>query len=299
LTGHTGFVGRALIEASAGKPAADWRISTLPDGFDIRSGTLVDVIAPIHADAVLHLAALTSVADSYRDPQSFFAVNFHGTWNLLSALRATGFNGRLLYVSSGDCYGAVPEHALPIRETQPMRPRNPYAMSKVAAEALCYQWAQSDGLDVVIARPFNHIGPGQDDRFAVASFARQIARIDAGLQDPRIVTGDLDVTRDFTDVRDIVSAYFALIERGHRAEEYNVGSGHEVRVRDLLARLASIAGIEVQVVTDSARLRPDEQRRAVADVSKIARDTGWRAMIPLERTLVDTFEYWSERIKHE
>jgi len=278
---------------------AGWRVFTLPDGFDIRSPELADVVASADADAVLHLAALTSVADSFRDPRDFVAVNFDGTWNLLEALHTAGFEGRFLYVSSGDCYGVVAEDALPISEACPLRPRSPYAVSKVAAEALCYQWSESEGLDVVIARPINHIGPGQDDRFVVASFAKQLARIRARAAPPRIVAGSLDVTRDFTDVRDIVAAYFDLIDRGRRSEVYNVASGREMCLRDVLARLISIAGIDVEIVTDAARVRPDEQRRAVADVGKILRDTGWRATTSLDATLRDTLDYWTERTAHE
>ena len=295
LTGHSGFVGRTVREALP----PGWRTSTLPDGVDIRSPELADAVASLHADAVLHLAALTSVADSFRDPRSFIAVNFDGTWNLLEALRTVGFKGRFLYVSSGDCYGVVTEDALPIRETSPLRPRSPYAVSKVAAEALCYQWSQSEDLDVVIARPFNHIGPGQDDRFVVASFAKQLARIRAGAAPACVVTGDLDVTRDFTDVRDIVAAYFDLIDRGQRSAVYNVASGRETRVRDVLARLIAIAGIDVEIITDQTRIRPDEQRRAVADIGKIQRDTGWRATISLDTTLHDTLDYWTKRITLE
>ena len=136
-----------------------WRLATLPDGFDVRSRALARHIGGVQPDAVLHLGGLTSVAESFRDPDQFFDVNFNGTWNLLKALRAASFTGRLLFVSSGDCYGAVDADDLPVRETHPMRPRNPYAVSKVAAESLCYQWTQTEELDVVLSRSFNHLGP--------------------------------------------------------------------------------------------------------------------------------------------
>ena len=276
-----------------------WQAEGLPDTLDVRSQELATAIGAIRPDAVIHLAALTSVAGSFRDPDGFFAVNFHGTWNLLKALKGVHFRGRLIYVGSGDCYGAVADSALPVGESTPLRPRSPYAVAKVAAEALCYQWSQTENIDVVIARPFNHIGPGQDERFVIASFARQIARMLAGTAAPKLRCGDLTVTRDFTDVRDVVDAYLALLRSGGTGEAYNIGSGREVRVRDVLEMLIKIAGIEVETSVDPAMLRAGEQRRVVADVSKIAEDTGWRASTPLEQTLTDTLNYWRARVANE
>ena len=298
VTGHRGFVGRALREVvNADASLADWRLAALPESLDIRSGALAQHLATVQPDAVIHLAGLTSVADSFADPERFFDVNFGGTWNFLKSLRATAFSGRFLFVSSGDCYGSVAADDLPVAETHPLRPRSPYGVSKVAAEALCGQWAQTEGLDAVIARSFNHIGPGQDERFATASFARQVVRIREGLSEPEIATGDLGVTRDMTDVRDVVRAYFALLERGHCGEVYNVGSGRETRLGDILEGLLEAAGVRALVVTDEKRVRRGEQRRACADVRKIRRDTGWSPSIPLSRTLVDMLDDWHERIQ--
>lgn len=298
LTGHSGFVGRTLRGVAAGI-GPDWHIATLPDAFDIRSSDLADQLRRIGPDAVIHLAGLTSVAEAWRDPEGFFDVNFNGTWNLLRSLRAGNFRGRLVFASSGDCYGKVDERDLPIGERAPLHPRNPYAVSKAAAEALCYQWSQAEKFEIVIARAFNHIGPGQDRRFAVASFARQVARIRQGRQAPRIVTGDLDITRDLTDARDVTAAYFALVSRGRNGEVYNVGTGRETRLRSVVELLISIAGVEVEIEVDRARLRQGEQRRAAADVTKIERETGWRAEIPLETTLRDLIDDWSTRAEDD
>lgn len=253
----------------------------------------------LQPDAVLHLAGLTSVAESFSNSEAFFDVNFHGTWNLLKALRSAAFDGRLLFVSSGDCYGDVAVAELPVPETRPLKPLSPYAVSKVAAEALCYQWARTNELDVVMTRSFNHLGPGQDVRFAIPSFAKQIVAIRRGLSQPRIVTGDLDVTRDLTDVRDVVLAYLALLDRGTAAEVYNVGSGRETRLRDVLDQLLLLAGIEAEIVTDATRMRAGEQRRAMADVRKIAADTGWSASIPLGETLMSVLNEWEQRTERE
>lgn len=299
LTGHDGFVGRTLVSFLAAVADPRWRVATLPDGFDIRSPELEKRTADTAPDAVLHLAGRTSVAESFAKPREYFEVNFGGTWNLLEALRATRFSGRMVFVSSGDCYGAVADDALPITEREPLRPRSPYAVSKTAAEALCYQWAQTEPFGIVVARPFNHIGPRQASRFATASFARQLARIRLGLQAPRIATGNLDVTRDLTDVRDVVCAYLALLDHGRDGDIYNIGSGREALMRDVLHQMIAMTGIDVEVVVDPGRVRNDEQRRAVADVRKIERDTHWRSAIPLDRTLRDMLDDWMERAEHE
>ena len=301
ITGHRGFVGRWTEQRiTSGEVGFEgWQAATLSDSSDVRDASIASQISAINPDAVLHLAALSSVAESFQDPDRYFDVNFRGTLNLLRCLRDTGFGGRLVYVSTGDAYGAVPESWLPVNEDRPLRPRNPYAVSKTAAEALCYQWAQTERLDIVIARPFNHVGPGQDVRFAVAAFARQISEIASGTAEPRIVTGNLDVTRDFTDVRDVVDAYFALIRHGVRGEIYNIGSGRETRLRDVVEGMLRLAGVAASIDTDPTRVRSDEQRRVVADVTRIERDTGWRARIPLEAALRATLEDWKRRIASE
>jgi GDP-4-dehydro-6-deoxy-D-mannose reductase len=300
VTGHTGFVGRTVREVlRTPRVRPSWRFAALPNNFDIRSPELAREVVKLQPDAVLHLAGLTSVAESFRSPEEFFDVNFNGTWNLLKALRSAAFDGRLLFVSSGDCYGDVAAAELPVAETRPLRPLSPYAVSKAAAESLCYQWARTNELDVVMTRSFNHLGPGQDARFAIPSFAKQVVAIRRGLNQPRIVTGNLDVTRDLTDVRDVVLAYLALLDKGAAAEVYNVGSGRETRLRDVLDQLIRLAGIEAEIVTDSARTRAGEQLRAMADVRKIEADTGWSASIPLSETLMDVLNDWEQRTERE
>jgi GDP-4-dehydro-6-deoxy-D-mannose reductase len=300
VTGHAGFVGHHVLEQIARRETGNgFAALTLPVAVDIRAPALAGHIADLAPDAVLHLAALSSPADSFRDFDAYVDVNFRGTLNLLRALQAAGFRGRMVFVSSGDCYGSVPEAELPIGEDRPLRPRNPYAVSKVAAEALCYQWSQTEGLDVVIARPFNHIGPGQDERFAVAAFAAQVARIALGKAPPRILTGNLDVTRDFTDVRDVVRAYFALFAKGRRGEAYNIGSGREARIADVLDRLVELAGVDVEIALDPSRVRAVEQRRVAADVRKIESQTGWVAHTPLEQSLRDALDYWKGKIAND
>jgi GDP-4-dehydro-6-deoxy-D-mannose reductase len=287
VTGLHGFVGSTLARMVAtDERLRGWTLTAPPSGFQILDQSAVhDVVGEARPDAVLHLAAQSSVAEALRDPSTTLRVNLLGTLHLLQALRQGEFDGPMVFVSSGDIYGRVSEEALPIDECRLPAPRNPYAVSKLAAEALCYQWSVTEGMRIVIARPFNHIGPGQSTQFAVPAFARQIAEIRRGTRPPFVEVGDIDVTRDFTDVRDIVLAYFALLEKGHSGERYNVCSGRERTVRSLLERLVSLAGTEVEIRPDPARMRPAEQRRAVGDPAKIRNATGWYAQTPIDESL--------------
>ncbi|MCY0872976.1 MAG: GDP-mannose 4,6-dehydratase, partial [Acidithiobacillus caldus] len=270
----------------------------LPDGLDLRDrAALTAAVAAMRPDAVLHLAAQSFVPAAFENPRETFDINFTGTLNLLEALQAAEFRGRMLFVGSGDTYGQVPEAALPVREDHPLRPRNPYAVSKVAAEALCYQWSQTSGFEIVMVRPFNHIGPGQSPRFVLADFARQVMEIHLGRRVPVLQVGDIDVTRDFTDVRDVVRAYGLLLERGRNGEVYNVCSGREYRIRDLLQQLLALAGVDARIEQDLARLRRAEQRRMVASFAALERDTGWQPVIPMERSLQDVLNDWENALR--
>lgn len=292
VTGMGGFVGHHLAQMVADGAFGECELHSMPHGMDIRDADgLRASIASAKPDWVIHLAARSFVPDSFVNPRETFDVNFLGTLNLLCALRDTAFTGRLLYVSSGDVYGVVPEDALPVSELHTPEPRNPYAVSKLSAEILCGQWHLSEKMDVVVARPFNHIGPAQDSRFVVPGFARQICRIAAGEQEARLVVGDLDVSRDFSDVRDVVRAYASLLTEGRSGLTYNVCSGREVVVRTILRQLCELAGVEPVIEADRGRFRPAEQRRMVASYERLQRDTGWKPQIPLETSLVQILEY--------
>ena len=243
-------------------------------------------------DWIIHLAAQSHVQDSWADPVRTLQVNVCGTANLLKALTDIGFQGRLLYVSSADVYGSVPESALPVSEETVPAPRSPYASSKLAAETLCRQWARSRPLDVVIARPFNHTGPGQRPDFALPGFARDIAAVKHGRRTAPILAGDLAVTRDFLDVRDVIAAYLSLLAHGQGGEIYNVCSGLETRLADAFQAMAALAGIQAEVATDPARLRPAEQRRMCGSHARITAATGWRPRIDLHETLTQLIDHW-------
>ena len=276
-----------------------WHMIDVPPALDLRdpeaAAALVKKEAP---DAVIHLAAQSWVPDAFRDPELTLQVNVLGTLNLLQALRRVGFRGRMVFVSTGDVYGCVPDNELPIREDRLPAPRNPYAVSKLAAEALCYQWSVTEAMEITIARAFNHIGPRQSERFVVSDFARQVVEIKHGKREPVVEVGDIDVTRDFTDVRDVVRAYFALLGSGDAGEVYNVCSGTEHAIRALLERLAVLAGVELQVLQDATRLRKSEQRRVTGDPAKIQHATGWRATTALDESLCAMLHHWEKEITH-
>jgi len=255
-------------------------------------------------DAVIHLAGQSFVPESFKNPIETYNINFIGTYNLFSALKECGFHGKILYISSGDIYGLVGEDRLSIAEDYPLKPRNPYAVSKVAAEALCYQWSVIEDMEIIIARPFNHIGPNQSERFVVPGFAKQIAEIELGLRKPVISAGNIDVTRDFLDVRDVAEAYKLLLEKdlnysGNDAASsvYNVCSGTETSIRSVINAMFEITGVDAKIEIDNNKLRRSEQKRVYGNNEKIKKITGWEPKIPLEQSLKDILNYWKERLK--
>ncbi len=301
VTGRSGFVGETLARTLATTDHGQrWSLLDIPVALDLRDRDAVQrFMERARPDALIHLAAQSAVPESFRDPETTLQINTLGTLHLLQALAAIDFRGRVLYIGTGEVYGLVPEAELPVAETRLPRPRNPYAVSKLAAEALCWQWHVSQGLDVVLARPFNHIGAGQSDRFAVSDFAHQVAAIKRGLRPAVMRVGDLDVTRDFTDVHDVIEAYFALLERGTAGEIYNVCSGAEHSMASILADLVELGGVEVKIETESRRLRPTEQRRMRGDAAKIRAATGWSATTPLRVSLRAALQSWEESVGND
>jgi|SRR5579872_2057352 len=292
ITGASGFVGRVAQRVLGGVALED------------DSGDMVDLRNPDQlkraveramragCDSVLHLAAQSAIPESFANPKETFEINFLGTFHLLQALQELGFRGRMLFVGSGDVYGDVPPEALPILESHPLRPLNPYAVSKAAAEVLCYQWSMSSDINVIMTRSFNHTGPGQTDRFFVSSMAKQIAEMKLGRAPLTLQIGDLEVSRDFLDVRDVVSAYGLLLEKGQRGEVYNVCSGKEVSLRHVLDRLLALANVDPQIHVDESRLRKTDRRRVFASCDKLKQQTGWQPEISLDQTLQDVLDFW-------
>ncbi|MCO5786552.1 NAD-dependent dehydratase [Pseudomonas sp. G11-1] len=296
VTGQSGFVGRHLL-AHLANHQSEWQPVAAPSHDLLDTNSLDAWVSATRPDAVIHLAGQTFVPEAFRNPARTLQINLLGTLNLLQALKRNDFQGTFLYVSSGDVYGQVTAEQLPIDETLLPKPRNPYAVSKLAAENLCLQWSFSEpDWRIVIARPFNHIGPGQAADFLVPDMARQLIRIRKGLQLPRLQVGDVDVSRDFLDVRDVVRAYFHLLEKGQSGEIYNVCSGVERDIRELIMQMASLAEVEITLEQHPDRLRRAEQRRVAGSGEKLRAQTNWQPIITTTTTLHDVLSDWDERI---
>jgi GDP-4-dehydro-6-deoxy-D-mannose reductase len=312
ITGAGGFVGGhllaylhqntnlelhgTLIGAAEDRPAlqalCERHVVDLRDPDAVRS--LLETIKPLR---IYHLAGQAYVPQSFEDPWGTLESNIRGTLNLLQAVRDLKLDTRLLVIGSAEIYGAVRPEALPITEDTPPAPSSPYSVSKVAQDLLALQYFLSYRIFTVRMRPFNHIGPGQNNRFAVSSFAQQIAQIELGMREPVVEVGNLSAERDLSDVRDVVRAYHLSLESGEPGAVYNVCSGTAHSMRDVLDRLIaqSTHTIEVRIAAD--RLRPVEIPRLVGDFSRLHRQTGWAPQISLDDTLRDVLADWRERLR--
>lgn len=295
ITGADGFVGRHLVSAmasrvedqiviTAGGPrstSCDWAVElTDPQAVD-------RLIKDVKPTSVVHLAAISAVGSSISDPRMAWAVNVGGTLNLLISIEHHVRPAHFIYVSSAEVYGATLVSRSIIDETAPLQPLNPYAASKVAAEAFVGQAARS-GAKVTIVRPFNHTGAGQSPSFVIPAFAKQIAAIEAGAQPPVIKVGNLEAQRDFTDVRDIVAGYIAVIEKADQIESgsvFNFASGRSHSIGDLLNKLLALSSVEVEITEDPSRYRPTHTGRVIGDAEKARAVLGWQAEISIEDTL--------------
>lgn len=252
---------------------------------DIASADEVSgVVSTVQPELVFHLAAQSSVGDSFADPLGTWNTNATGTFHLVVALRALKRPSRLLFVSSAEVYGPVPEGEQPIREVRALSPRSPYAASKAAAEMVTIQGASGGALDVVVARSFNHTGQGQDTRFALPSFAGQLRKTARGNRAPILQVGNLEVWRDFLDVRDVVRAYVLLARCGENRGVYNVASGEAIRLRSLVEDLVALSGTCARIEVDPDRIRPVEVPRLQGDSGRL-RALGWTPRIPIREML--------------
>jgi GDP-4-dehydro-6-deoxy-D-mannose reductase len=306
VTGATGFAGGHLLDRLADRaPVVAWY---RPDGqapdperhIDWRPVDLLDPAAVTEGvlDAapsrIYHLAGAPQVASSWRTAVPHLRTNVLGTHHLLEAVKIGARACRVLIVSSAQVYQASDD---PISEGAPLVPTSPYGLSKLAQDRLGARAAAEEGLDVIIARPFNHAGPRQSEAFAVASFARQIARIEAGLALPEIRVGNLDARRDITDVRDVVEAYECLMADAPGPRPYNICSGRAWRIGDLLEELTHIARVPVTVVVDQEKFRPNDVPVLQGDASRIRADLGWTPKIPVEQMLADTLDWWRAKVQ--
>ncbi|HEV8253696.1 MAG TPA: GDP-mannose 4,6-dehydratase [Vicinamibacteria bacterium] len=265
---------------------------------DLEDAAAADAaIGEARPERIVHLAAQSSVRASWDDPVGTFRANVHALIHMMEALRRRSWSPRVLVVGSADEYGSADE--MPLTEDSPLRPASPYAASKVAQGFVALQYALSARMPVIRTRTFPHTGPGRTDLFAESSFARQAAEIQAGRRPPVLSVGNAEVVRDFTDVRDVVRAYWKLLERGEPGEVYNVCSGTGVSLREIAARLLALAGVRAEVQVDPDRLRPADIPALVGDPRRLRRATGWEPRIGLQQTLRDLLDYWRARVSDE
>lgn len=312
ITGVTGFVGSHLAELALKNGAevygaCRWRscranISQIYEDIRVVTGDLTDPSAVRHIleeskpDVVYHLAAQSFVPCSFEQPRETMTTNVSAQINLLHGLREN-LAGRMVIAGSSEEYGLVYESELPIKETNPLRPLSPYAVSKVAQDLISYQYHHSYGVHVVRARAFNHTGPRRGPVFVTSSFAKQIAEIEQGVRPPVIYVGNLDSVRDFTDVRDTVRAYWLLADKGKPGDVYNIATGRGWTIRGVLDYLLQFSTkSRIEIKTDPTRMRPSDVPRLVGDAEKLKAATGWEAEIPFEKTLRDILNYWRERV---
>lgn len=258
---------------------------------------LREILELTKPDEIYHLAAITHVPTSYRDERLTLDVNLYGTLNLFEAAKAVVPKAKILFVGTASEYGAVSEGEIPIKEDTPLRPVDPYGVSKASADMLAYYYYRNYGLQIVRVRPFNHIGPRQSPDFVVASIAKQIAEIEQGLRDPILILGNLEAGRDLTDVRDIVRAYWLTLQKGQPGEVYNICSEKAYSIKELVERFRSLAMRAFEVCQSISKLRPVDVPVVLGDCTKFRTLTGWKPQIPIDTTLQDTLEYWRSAIK--
>ena len=310
IIGGGGFVGRYLAEHLVQDCGWETFLTKLPkenvevEGCEAYNLDILDkdaveaLLVRLKPDAILHLAAQSSVAYSWKNPQLTADINIHGCLNVLDAVRSVpGYAPKILLIGSGEEYGVLPENTSLVSETTPVHPANPYAITKLAQNLFGELYAKAYDMHIMMVRAFNHIGPGQLPQFVVSDFCKQVAEISAGVREPVMRVGNLTAARDFTDVRDVVRAYSLLIEHGRSGEVYNVGSGRAISIQEILDRIIAHSGTDITVEVDPAKLRPVEVPVIRADISKLQADTGWQPEIPLEQTMAETLDDWKNKLK--
>ncbi|MFA4819922.1 MAG: GDP-mannose 4,6-dehydratase [Candidatus Aenigmatarchaeota archaeon] len=312
ITGITGFVGSHLADYLIARGdevygTVRWRsrldnITHIKDKIklietDIRDSYSIEkAIKTVEPDVIFHLAAQSFVHTSFHAPQETLSTNIIGTVNLLEAIRSSKTNPVIQIAGSSEEYGLVYPQETPIKETNPLRPLSPYGVSKVAEDMLAYQYHKSYGLKTIITRAFNHEGPRRGDVFSTSNFAKQIAEIEKGLKEPVIQVGNLNASRDFTDVRDVVRAYVMAVEKCDYGEAYNICSGKTWKISDMLQLLLSMSSKKIEVKQDPARMRPSDVEILLGDSTKFRQQTGWKPEIPFETTMKDLLDYWRKLV---
>src|SRR5713226_10206245 len=263
------------------------------------AGSVEHLIAAVQPERIFHLAAQSFVQSSFDEPAATLRINIESQLNLLESIRRHDTQIRMHIAGSSEEYGLVHPDEVPMKETNPLRPLSPYAVSKVAQDKLAYQYFKSYGLHLVVTRGFNHTGPRRGIIFSTSTIARQIALIEAGQREPVIYHGDLTSKRDWTDVRDMVRAYWLALERGEAGAAYNVGPGRTWAIGEMLSMQLANSTVKIRSQEDPARLRPSDVPILWADASKFQKATGWEPKIPFEQTLRDLLDYWRDRVRRD
>lgn len=267
----------------------------LQDADLLDSHSLYAILSDIKPDFVFHLAAQSFVQSSWASPATTIEMNVVGSVHLFEAVRRAKINPVIQIACSSEEYGLVLPNEIPVKETNPLRPLSPYAVSKVAMDYLGYQYYQSYRMKIVRTRGFNHTGPRRGEVFATSNFAKQLAEIEKGKKEPIIEVGNLEAERDWTDVRDMVKAYLLSVQKCEYGEVYNICSEKAVKVSDVLDLLLSQSKVKVKIVQDSSRLRPSDVPILLGNCAKFRKATGWKPAIPFEKTMKDLLNYWRER----
>ncbi|MFN8453911.1 MAG: GDP-mannose 4,6-dehydratase [Anaerolineae bacterium] len=313
ITGITGFAGGHLAqtllehgdEIFGVARGSNRGLTHLSQAVKLRFADLCDLAAvenllqEIQPEAIYHLAGQAFVPLAWKDPWVTFENNILPQLNILQAMAAQNSKIRLLIITSNEVYGRVQNNELPVKEETPLRPDNPYGISKMVQDQMGLQYHLSHGLDVIRARAFNHIGPRQSPVFVAASFAKQIAEIEAGLIEPILCVGNLNAQRDFTDVKDVAQAYYLLIRHADAGEAYNVGTGQAHSIQALLDILLSYTPAHIKIERDLERMRPSDVPVIYADNSKLRSKTGWSPMCQFEDSLRRVLDYWREETKNK
>ena len=276
-------------------PEPDERLAVLPGELTDADG-IASIVRESSPDYILHLAAASSVARSWQDPEPAYRANILGQLHLLEAARSLERPPRVVVASSAEIYGRDGHDGRPISESAPLRPLSPYAVTKAAQDLQAFQYWAGFGLETIRLRLFNHTGPGRPDHFVASSFARQLAEIERGLREPALMVGNLDVARDFTDVRDVVHAWRLAALHGPPGSVFNVCSGHPTTIRSMLDMLLALVDREVEVRVDPSLLRSGEIEVLYGDRSLFTEMTGWEPRNPLKRTLEDLLDWWRHRV---
>ncbi len=315
ITGFTGFVSvhflNLLNDTEPGsevlgidKNPPDFDLNNYPAlnitfrDIDLLNRQMVnEILIAFEPEYILHLASVSSVAQSWHTPLDSFVNNTNIFLNLVEQVRINKIKSRILSVGSSEEYGEVSQEALPLTEENALNPLSPYAVARVSQEMLSKIYADGFGLDIIITRSFNHIGPGQKENFVISSFARQLVQLTRENEtNHTLITGNTAITRDFVDVRDVVKAYYLLLKKGRKGEVYNICSGKGIILREIILKLSAILNLKINIQVNPDLIRPNENKRIIGSFDKLHREMGWRPEITLDKSLTDIIDYWMQKI---